>query len=72
MMWTTIWFEIIYKKSISRNGNIFVRYLSQHNTRQALNEVLHVPYTYSTQTMQYITYSGTKVFNTIPVNIRRC
>ena len=30
-------------KSISRNENIFVRYESQQNTRQALNEVLHVP-----------------------------
>ena len=42
-------------KSISRNENIFVRNESQHNTRQALNEVLHVPYAHSTQTMQSIT-----------------
>ena len=59
-------------KSISRNENIFVRNESQHNTRQALNEVLHVPYTHSTQTMQSITYSGTRAYNTVPVNIRRC
>ena len=59
-------------KSISRNENIFVRNESQHNTRQALNEVLHVPYTYSTQTMQSITYSGTRVYNTVPVKIRGC
>ena len=46
-------------KSISRNENIFVRNDSQHNTRQALNEVLHVPYTNSTRTVLSITYSGT-------------
>ena len=40
--------------------------------RQALNQVLLVPYTYSTQTMQSSACSGTRVFNTNPVNIRRC
>ena len=59
-------------KSISRNENIFVRNESQHNTRQAANEALHIPYTHSTQTMQSITYSGTRAYNTVPVNIRRC
>ena len=59
-------------KSISRNENIFVRNESQHNTRQAVHEALHVPYTHSTQTMQSITYSGTRAYNTVPVNIRRC
>ena len=34
------------RKSISRNENIFVRYGSQQNTRQALNQFLHVLYTY--------------------------
>ena len=59
-------------KSISRNENTFVRNESQHNTRQAVHETLHVPYTHSTQTMQSITYSGTRAYNTVPVNIRRC
>ena len=59
-------------KSISRNENIFVRNQSQHNTRQALDEVLHVPYTHSTQNMQSITYSGTRAYHTVPVSIRRC
>ena len=59
-------------KSVSSNGNIFVSNESQHNTKQALNEVLHVRYTYSNQTMQTITYSGTSVCNTVPVNIRIC
>ena len=58
--------------SISRKENIFVRNESQHDTRQALNEVRHAPYTYSNQTMQSNTYSGTRVYNTLPVNIRRC
>ena len=58
-------------KSVSSNENIFVRNGSQHSTRQALNEVLNVPYTYSTQTMQSFTYSGTRVYNNVPVNIRR-
>ena len=57
-------------RSISRIENSLVHYESQHNTRQALNEVLHVPYTHSTQTMQSITYSGTRAYNTVPVNIR--
>ena len=58
-------------QSISRDDSIFVRNECQHNTRQALNEVLHVPYTQSNQTMQSITYSGTRAYNTIPVNIRK-
>ena len=58
-------------KSISRNNDIFVRYESQHNNRQALNQVFYVLYTYSIQFMQTITYSGTRVFNTNLVNIRR-
>ena len=60
------------QKSISRTENIFVRNESQHNTRQTLNEVLHVLYTHSTQTMQTITYSGTRAYNSVLVNIRRC
>ena len=59
-------------KWFSRNENIFARYESQHNTKQAVNEVLNVPYTYSTQTMQSFTYSGTRVYNNVPLNIRRC
>ena len=59
-------------KSISRNENNYVRYESQHITKQALVKILHVLYTYSTKNMQSITYSGIRVFNTIPVNIRRC
>ena len=59
-------------KTLSRTMNSFVRYESQHNNRQALNEALYVPYTYETQTMQFITYSGTRVYITVPVNIRRC
>ena len=43
---------------------------ARHNTRQALNELFHVPYTYSSQTVQSIKYYGTKVYNTVPVNIR--
>ena len=58
--------------SISKIENIFVPYKSQHDTRQALNEVLHVPYTYSTKAMHSITYSGPRIFNTVPVNIRIC
>ena len=56
-------------KCFSRNVNISVRTESQHNTKQALNDVLHVPYTYSSQTLQSITNSGTQVYNTVPVNI---
>ena len=57
---------------ILRNENIFVRTESEHNTRQALSEFLNVSYTYSTQTMQSITYSCIRVYNTVPVNIRIC
>ena len=57
--------KYIYK-IISRNENIFVHHESQHNTRQALNQVLHFPYTYSTQTKQSFANSGTKVLNYIP------
>ena len=32
--------------STSRNENIWVRNENQHNTRQVVNEVLHVPYTH--------------------------
>ena len=59
-------------KFISRNENIFVSNESQHSTRQALNKVLHVPYTYSTQTMESITHSGTRECDTVPVNIIGC
>ena len=59
-------------KSISRSEDIFVRHETQHNTRQALNQVLDVPHTHCTQTVQPITYSGPKNLNTVPVNIRRC
>ena len=59
-------------KSIPNNENIFVRHERQHNTKQALNKVLHVRHTYSTQAKQSITYSATRVFKTVPVNIRRC
>ena len=58
-------------KSFSRNENIFVHNKSQHTTRQAVNEVLRVPYTHSTQTMQSITYSGTRAYSTAPVSIIR-
>ena len=68
----TIWFAIIFTNLFLGPRFFFVRGESQHNTRQALNEVLHVPYTESTQTMKSITYSGTRVYNTVPVNIRRC
>ena len=56
-------------KSISRNENIFVHNEIQHNTRQALNEVFHVPYIQSSQTMQSITYSGTREYKIVTVNI---
>ena len=59
-------------KSISRNEKILVRNESQNSTTQALNEVLHAPYTYSTQTMHFITYFGARVYNIHSVNIRRC
>ena len=36
-------------KSTSGSENIFLRNETQHNTRQTLNKILHVPYTYSTQ-----------------------
>ena len=58
-------------KYCSRNENISVHYERQHNTRQTQVQVLHVSYTYSTKSMQSITYSGTRVFNTVPVKIRR-
>ena len=53
------------------NENIFVRNESQHNTREALKEVLHVPYTYSSQTMQSIAYSVTRVYNTVTVHCKK-
>ena len=46
-------------KSISRIETIFACYESQHNTRQALKQLLKVSYTYSPQIMQSNTYSGT-------------
>ena len=58
-------------KSISRNDNIFVRYECQQITRQALYEVLHAPYTPSTQTLQSFTFFGIWAYITFPVNIRR-
>ena len=58
-------------KSFSRTVNTFARFESQRNTKQAVNELFQVPYTYSSQTMQSITYSTTRVYNTVPVNIRR-
>ena len=39
---------------------------------KSLDEAHHIPYSHSTQTMQSITYSGTREYNTVPVNIRRC
>ena len=63
---------IYIKKSLSRNENIFVRYENQHNTRWALNHALHVPYTYSIQSIQSTTYSRSRILNTVPVNIRSC
>ena len=59
-------------KTISRNENIVVHNESKHKTRQAVNEVLHAPYAHLTQSMQSFTYSGTRAYNTVPVNIRRC
>ena len=59
-----------FYKSISRNENIIVRNEIQHNTRQDLLEVSHVPFTHSTQTTQYIKYSGTRAYNTVPKDIR--
>ena len=59
-------------QSTSRNDNTFVRNDSQHSTRQALNYVIHVPYTHSTQTMQSYLYSGTRAYKTVTINIRRC
>ena len=58
-----LWFLIIFT-------NLFQGTRISLNALTALNEVLRVPYTYSTQTTQSITYSGTRVYNT--VNIRRC
>ena len=58
-------------KSISKSKNIFVRYESQHFTRQTLNQDFHVPHTYSTQSMHPITYSRLRIFNISPVNSRR-
>ena len=59
-------------KSVSRKENIFVHYESQNCTKQTLNQVLHVPHTYSIQTVRYITYSSARLIYTFPVNIRRC
>ena len=59
-------------KCIPMSDNIFVRYETQHNTCQSLNQVIHVLHTYFIQTMKYITYSGPKISSTVLVSIIKC
>ena len=66
-----IWFVNIFTKLFL--GMRISLYALVVNTilDKILNEALHVPFTHSTQTMQSITYSGTRAYNTVPINIRR-
>ena len=61
-----------FHKSISSSLNVFVRWESQHNTTQTINQIIRVTQTDLTQTMQSITYFGPRIINTVLVNIRRC
>ena len=64
--------RIYIYKSISKLENNFVRYESLNNPRQTLNQVQKVLLAYSTQTIQSFTYSGPRIFNSVPVNIKKC
>ena len=59
-------------KSISSGENVLEYRETQHNTRQALSQNLHVPHAYCTQTKHFLTYIGPRFFNTVLINIRRC
>ena len=59
-------------KSISRTENIFVRPETRHTTGQTLNQVVYVLQSFSTQTMQSITYIVPRTFNAAPVNFTIC
>ena len=51
---------------------MFVRYESQHNTRQTVNQVFCALHIYSTQIIQSITYFCPRILNNVIFSIRSC
>ena len=57
-------------KSLMKSEGEFSLQRHPHNTRQAQNMMLSVPFTRYSQTMQSILFSGPRIYNSLPITIK--